>query len=92
MESIEDRVGQRDLMDAAKAIRDAWKRREREEKERVRREAEEKRRAVELERMRVKAEERGRREGEMNGYGEEVGIGPNGNGSVNGVKRKPVPE
>lgn len=90
LESIGDRVGQRDLMNAAKRIRDEWKRRQRELDERVKKEAEDKRRlaAAEEERRRVRGEDRGVKEAEMDGYGEEV----RADGTGTAVKRKTVPE
>ncbi|KAI9783613.1 MAG: Dcp1p-Dcp2p decapping enzyme complex alpha subunit [Peltula sp. TS41687] len=91
LESIEDRVGQRDLLGAAKGIRDAWKRRQREEEERGRKEADERRRAIEEERRKGRGEERGRRDGEHSWGGEEE-LGSNGNGGGNGVERKTMPE
>ncbi len=64
MESIEDRVGERDLLAAAKKIRDEWKRRQAEEKERGTQGNDARKRQQEEETRRRKQEEEQRRKEE----------------------------
>lgn len=66
IQSIQDRITQRDLMAVAKKIRDEWKRRQREQEDKARKEAEDRKRQkfaeAEESQSRYRAEDRSRRE------------------------------